>query len=216
MPAMIYRISMSDGYGHTKVLAREWTYRRHAEAVLKTFRKRFPELVFDILQINLGEIMEKCLLEYFREAAENDQRFAERVVKVLAANDIYSIDLLMEKTSDELYAIKGIGDRAIRLIGIVMTKEQAIRDQKKDIYEKNCHDCECTTLQDWFKKAGCTYLESCVLQKIMREWGVKSVDIFMKMKMTEFGKMKGIGPKRLQTIEKTKKLIAKKHKNSSR
>lgn len=159
--------------------------------------------------------MEKSLLEYFEEEAGVEKLLARRVVKTLAFNDIYTMNLLMAKTPNELAAIKGIGDRAMNLIGRVMTKEQAIRDKKKDIYDKNCHDCECTSLRDWFKKAGCTYLEACTLQKIIKQWGVNTVDIFVKTKTSEFEKMKGIGPKRMATIDKAKKMIARKQKKSN-
>lgn len=149
----------------------------------------------------------KCLLDYFREAAGAEQLLAQRIVKTLAANGIYTIDLLMEKKSNDIYAMKGIGDKAMKLIGIVMTKEQYQRDHMKDIYKKNCHDCSCITLKDWFKKAGATYLESCNLELILKRNGIKTIDDFMALKTPQIEEMKSIGPKRRETICKTQKLI---------
>ena len=156
--------------------------------------------------------MEKCLLDYFRESAGNDQQHAARVVKTLAKNGIYTMDILMSKTPNELKEIKGIGDKAMHLIGVVMTKEQAIRDNMKDIYDKNCHECPPTSLRAWFQKAGATYLESVNLERILKENGIKTIDVFKKTKLTEFAGYKGVAAKRLGLIAKTKKLMARKGK----
>lgn len=149
----------------------------------------------------------KCLLDYFREAAGAEQLLAQRIVKTLAANGIYTIDLLMEKKSNDIYALKGIGDKAMKLIGIVMTKEEYERKKRAEVYKKNCHDCTCVTLKDWFKKAGATYLESCNLELILKRNGVKTVDDFMALKKSQMDEMKGIGLKRRETIWITQKLI---------
>ena len=151
--------------------------------------------------------MEKCLLDYFKEAAGAEQLLANRVVKTLAVNGIYTIDLLMEKKPNDIYALKGIGDKAMKLIGIVMTKEECERKKKMDIYKKSCHDCVPTTLKDWIKKTGTTNLEACTLQKILKNNGVKTIDDFMKLKTADMKQIKGIGPKRIETIYKTQKLI---------
>ena len=151
--------------------------------------------------------MEKCLLDYFKEAAGAEQLLANRVVKTLAVNGIYTIDLLMEKKPNDIYALKGIGDKAMKLIGIVMTKEECERKKKMDIYKKSCHDCVPTTLKDWIKKTGTTNLEACTLQKILKNNGVKTIDNFMELRTPEMEQMKGIGPKRIETIYKTQKLI---------
>lgn len=156
--------------------------------------------------------MEKCLLDYFRESAGNDQQHAVRVVRTLAKNGIYTMDILMSKTPNELKDIKGIGDKAMHLIGVAMTKEQAVRDNMKAVYDKNCHDCPPTTLHAWFQKAGSTYLESMNLERIMKNNGVKTVDIFRKTPLKTFAEFKGIAAKRLQMIAKTKKLMARKAK----
>lgn len=158
--------------------------------------------------------MEKCLLDYFRESAGNDQQHAVRVVRTLAKNGIYTMDILMSKTPNELKEIKGIGDKAMHLIGVVMTKEQAIRDNMKAVYDKNCHECPPTSLRAWFQKAGATYLESVNLERIIKENGVKSIDVFKKTKLTVFAGYKGIAAKRMETIAKTKKLMARKTKES--
>lgn len=154
----------------------------------------------------------KSLLQYFREEAGTYQRLAERVVKILAENRIYTIDLLMAKTPEELFAIKGIGDAAMNLISKVMTKEEAERQNRKDIYDKHCHECEPTCLREWFQKAGTTYLHACQMEKILRNNGVRTIDMFMHMTFGDYGLMHGIGEKRLVLIAKTKKLIEQSRK----
>lgn len=160
--------------------------------------------------------MEKCLLDYFKEAAGAEQLLAQRVVKTLALNGIYTIDILMEKKPNEIYALKGIGDKAMKLIGIVMTKEEYERNKKMDIYKKNCHDCSCVTLKDYFKKSGTTYLEACCIEKILKKNGVKTIDDFMALKKPQMTEIKGIGEKRAETIYKTQKLIKANKKKAAK
>ena len=151
--------------------------------------------------------MEKCLLDYFKEAAGAEQLLAQRVVKTLAANGIYTMDILMEKKPNEIYALKGVGDKAMKLIGIVMTKEEYERKQKQDIYKKNCHDCTCVTLKDWFKKAGCTHLEACNIERILKNNGVNTIDDFLGLKKPQMSGMKGMGEKRMAMVYKTQRII---------
>lgn len=151
--------------------------------------------------------MNKSLLQYFQESAGAEQLLAQRVVKTLAFNGITDIDKLMAKTPNELYEIKGIGDKAMKLIGVVMTKEKYEREHKQDIYKKHCHDCVPTTLKDWFKKAGTTYLEACCIEKALKLAGFKTVDDVMALKKPDMQQIKGIGEKRMETIWKTQKLI---------
>lgn len=157
----------------------------------------------------------KSLLQYFREEAGSYQRLAERTVKILAENHIYTIDLLMSKTPNELFEIKGIGNMAMNLISKVMTKEEACRRNRKDIYDKHCHECKPTTLREWFQKAGAPYLHACQLEKILKNNGVKTIDTFMHMTFGDYGLMHGIGEKRLALIAKTKKLIEQNCKNTN-
>lgn len=152
----------------------------------------------------------KSLLQYFREEAGTYQRLAERVVKILGENGIYTIDILMSKTSNEIFAIKGIGDAAMHLIGKVMTKERAIRTKREEAYKKQCHSCVPTCLRDWFKKAGINYLEACAIEKILKNNKIRTVDEFLETGMSEFDLMRGIGKKRIEEIERTRELIKKK------
>ena len=160
--------------------------------------------------------MEKCLLDYFKEAAGAEQLLAQRVVKTLAANGIYTIDLLMEKKPNDIYALKGIGDKAMKLIGIVMTKEEYERKQKQDIYKKNCHDCSCVTLRDWFKKAGATHLEACNIERVLKNAGYKTFNDFMALKKPAMLEIKGMGEKRMEMVYKTQKLIKASKKKAAK
>ena len=152
----------------------------------------------------------KCLLQYLREEAGNDQAMAVRIVKILSKNGIYTIDLLMAKKPEELLAIKGIGNKAMVLIGRVMTKEEAERKSKMDVYRKNCGSCPPVTLADWLQKTGCSYMECCTISRILRQNGIKTVDEFMKTKQEQFASYKGIAEKRINVIMKTQAIIRKK------
>ena len=152
--------------------------------------------------------MNNCMLDYFKEAAgENEEKFAERTVKILAKNNIYTMDILMAQKPEDIRAIKGIGDRGMNLISRVMTKEEAQRKGKKDIYDKHCHKCPPTTLRDWFQKSGTTYLEACNIERVLRENGINSIDVFMESTTEQMSSFSGIGKKRLSYVDKTQKLI---------
>jgi len=146
-----------------------------------------------------------CLMEF----GYKNERLVINTLKVLAYNGITDIDILMKKNSEELMALKGIGPKAMNLLGKVMTKEETKRNQISAVYEKYCSDVPCTCLRDWFEKCGCMYLEACIMQKILKNNGIKTVDAFMKAKNSDFEKMHGIGQKRMQEITKVKKAIAK-------
>lgn len=151
--------------------------------------------------------MEKCLLDYFLESAGAEKLLAQRVVKTLATNGIYTMDILMSKTPNEIYALKGIGDKAMKLIGVVMTKEEYARKEQQKLYKKNCGECVPTTLKDWLRKTGATYLEACCIEKSLKLAGYKTVDDFMALKKPQMLEIKGIGEKRMEMIYKTQKLI---------
>ena len=152
----------------------------------------------------------KSLLQYLREEAGTYQRLAEQTVKILAENNIYTIDLLMAKTPEEIFAIKGIGDASMNLISRVMTKEHMARATRDEIYKKKCHECEPTCLRDWFQKSGASYMEACKVEKILKENGIRSIDMFMSMTFKDYEQMSGIAEKRLILIAKTKKMISPK------
>ena len=149
----------------------------------------------------------KSLLQLFREVAGPEQRLAERIVKILGENGIISIDILMSKTANELLAIKGIGERMMVMISRVMTKEEAERKRIQDVFKKTCCNKTPTCLRDWFQKAGATYSESCIMEKIMRKNGIDTIDDFLMTDPNTFYEFKGIAVKRLERIEKTQKLI---------
>ena len=157
----------------------------------------------------------KSLLQYFREEAGTYQRLAERTVKILAENRIYTIDLLMAKTTEEIWNIKGIGNMSMNLISKVMTKEQMVRAKNEDVYKKHCHECDPTCLRDWFQKAGASYLQACQIDRIMKRNGVRNIDMFMHLTFGDFDKMSGIAEKRLAMIAKTKKLIEQSNKTKN-
>ena len=150
----------------------------------------------------------KSLLQYFREEAGTYQRLAERTVKILAENRIYTIDLLMAKTTEEIWNIKGIGNMSMNLISKVMTKEQMVRAKNEDVYKKHCHECEPNCLHEWFQKAGASFLESYRIEKVMKRNGIKNVDMFMHMTLNDYDQMSGIASKRLAVIAKTQKMIS--------
>lgn len=149
----------------------------------------------------------KSLLQYFREEAGTEQRFAERILKVLVANGITSIDMLMARSDDELYAMKGIGDCAMNLIGRVKTKEAAYRENREKAYQKQCKKCVPVTLADWFRQLDMPALHAKKIESILKKNGIKTIDDFMSTTQEEIGSFNGIGPKYLQTCFAAKGLI---------
>ena len=149
----------------------------------------------------------KCLLQYFREEAGNDQKFAERVVKILAFNGIYTIDILMSKDDTFIYSIKGIGDRAMNLISRVKTKEAFAREKREEAYKKLQHNVNPITLKNWFEQTDMSYMAACKLEKILKKNGINTVDDFMKKSQAEIGSFSGIGPKYLQKCFEVKGMI---------
>ena len=149
----------------------------------------------------------KSLLQYFREEAGTEQRFAERIVKVLAANGVCTIDYLMAKSDEEIFAMKGIGPTAINLIGRVKTKEAARREDREKAYKKQCRRCRPVTLADWFRQLDLPALHAKKLESILKKNGIRTIDQFMETSQQELGSYKGIGPKYLQICFQAKGLI---------
>lgn len=150
----------------------------------------------------------KSMLQLFREAAPKEQAFAERIVKILAFNRIYTVDILLSKTDTDIYAISGIGPRAMNIIARVKTRAQAERMQMEEAYKKQCKTCKPVSLKDWFKQIDLNHLSACKLEHILRNNGIKTVDDFMNASQQEIGSFKGIGPKYLQACFETKGLIS--------
>ena len=153
--------------------------------------------------------MEKSLLDALNEFGYKQPSLVMSTLKALAYNGVTSVDILLKRKPDEIRKIKGIGPKSMTLITKVMTKEEAIRNQKKDVYDKYCHNVSCTCLRDWFEKSGLNHLSACQLDRILKTNGIVNVDVFMKQPMAYYGNYKGIGPKRLETIANTKRLIEK-------
>ena len=141
-------------------------------------------------------------------ADESEKAIARRIAKTLEANGIDSMERLMSADPYDIQIIKGIGDRALNIIGKIRTKEEYRIKQMTDVYNKHKGTVRPITLRDWFVQAGCSYLEACNMEKIIVKNGCKTVDAFMEMDMAEIGSWKGIGAKRLQTCVETKAIIS--------
>ena len=158
--------------------------------------------------------MEKSLLDALNEFGYKQPSLVMSTLKALAYNGITSVDILLKMKPDEILKIKGIGPKSMALIAKVMTKEEAIRSDKKAVYDKFCHEISCTCLRDWFEKAGLNRLSACQLEKVMKRNGIKTVDDFMKHPVACYETFKGIGPKRMETIVATRRMIVKQKKNA--
>ena len=150
----------------------------------------------------------KSMLQYFRESAGSDQGFAERIVKTLVANNIYTVDLLLSKDPVDILRIKGIGPRAMNLISRVMTKAECDKKHMEALYKKHCSKCQPTTLHEWFENAGVARLESFCIEKILRKNGITSVDIFLKKDFSDYDVYtRGVGKKRVESIMMAQRYI---------
>lgn len=154
--------------------------------------------------------MEKSLLDHLNEFGYSNPKLVMSTLKALAYSGVTNIDILLKMKTEEILRIKGIGPKSMALISKMLTKERAIRENKKAVYDKYCHEIDCISLRDWFQKTGLTYLSACQLEQILKRGGINSIDVFMKTTFGEFEAMKGIGKKRIETIAKVKKMIDKK------
>ena len=158
--------------------------------------------------------MEKSLYDHLNEFGYKQPTLVKSTLKALAYNGVTTIDILLKMKPDEILKIKGIGPKSMALISKVMTKEEAIRNDKKAVYDKFCHDMSCTCLRDWFEKAGLNHLSACQLEKIMKRNRITTVDIFIKYPLDYYKTFKGIGPKRIETLMNTRRMIVKRIKNA--
>lgn len=154
--------------------------------------------------------MNKTFTDIFVElAGEANATDAKRIAKALEANGIESIQHLINMTDDAISALKGIGPRAMHVIGEIKTRERFKSEKKISDYKKMKGKRIPKTFKTYLQLAGATYLESCNIEKIVKENGCKTVDDFMLVGENCYDGWKGIGPKRKERLIVTHNLIAK-------
>lgn len=154
--------------------------------------------------------MKQTFTEQFVAASGNEAMLAKRIVKTLESNGITSMDILLSKEPREIQSIKGIGDRALHILGQVMTKERMKREKKMDIYRKTQGKAEPQTLCGWLEKAGVCYTEARQLEKILKTNGIRDICVFMNTPEEKIASFERIGVKRLENLRKVKALLLKK------
>ena len=146
----------------------------------------------------------QTFVDIFTELAdEADKLDARRAAKALERNGIDSIEKLISTDDVTISEMKGIGPRSMVVIGKIKTAEKAKTEKKTSLYEKfsgksgasqrNIRYC----LQ---KGSGCSYLEACNIEAILRKNGCNTVNKFMKLDPETVKNWKFIGPKRLEKI----------------
>ena len=152
--------------------------------------------------------MIKPFADIFVELADDqDKAEAKKVARVLERNGVDSIDRLINMTDDNILALKGIGARSMKIISTIKTRERYKAEKKLTEYKKLKGKQSPKNFRYYLQKAGCSYIEACNIERIVKINGCKTVDHFMNTKPVVIGTWKGIGPKRLEKIILTMNLI---------
>ena len=112
-------------------------------------------------------------------------------------------------TDDAISALKGIGPRALHVIGEIKTREQFKADKKISDYKKLKGKQVPKTFNLYLQLAGCSYLEACRIEHIVKKNGCATIDDFMIVGENCYDGWSGIGPKRKEKLIATHDLIAK-------
>ena len=154
--------------------------------------------------------MKKSFIDIFVELAdEADKAEAKRVASLLQKNGIDSLERLIKTCDSVIAEIRGIGNRYMHIISVIKTREIYKSEQKISDYKKLKGKKCPKDFRYYLQKAGATYLESCNIEKIVKQNGVATVDEFLLVRPNCMDGWKGIGPKRLATLTEAQKLIAK-------
>ena len=141
--------------------------------------------------------------------SEPDKTEAKKIAKVLEKNGINSIQRLISMADDAIYALKGIGDRAMHIISEVKTKEESKAKKTMKTYKKTKGNSIPKDFKYYANECGISYLQTCQLEKILKEHSVKDVYALIDISQEEISQWKGVGVKRLQWFFEIKGLASK-------
>ena len=154
--------------------------------------------------------MPKEFIDIFVELAdEADKTDARRVARALNRNGVDSLAHLVNMADDHIAALPGIGPRAMHIIGMIKTRERFKAEKKISEYKKMKGKEEPKTFKYYLQKAGCTYLEACNIEHIVKKNGCRTIDEFMLVGENCYSGWKGIGPARNEKLIATHAIIAK-------
>lgn len=152
--------------------------------------------------------MEKTFTEIFAELAdEADKTSAKRIARTLEANGITSMQHLLGVTDEKLYSIKGIGNYAMRVIGVIKTREEARLKKMMNEYKKAKGKKVNRDIRYYAQQAGMNYLSACQFERIMTRYNVRTPQELLDCPQEVLSQFKGIGAKRLQQCIDIKSVI---------
>ena len=153
----------------------------------------------------------KPFVEVFVQLAdEADKVDAKRIGKVLEKNGVDSITRLINMDWESIQEIKGVGPRALHIIGVIRTREKCKAEKKMNMYKKAKGKALPKDLKYYMRKLGVSYLSACQFERILKKNGIMTISDFMEASQEEISQFKGIGPKRLQNCVEIKSMIAAK------
>ena len=161
--------------------------------------------------------MTKTFSDIFVELADDsDKSEARRVARTLEKNGIDSITRLINTDDNDISAMHGIGDRAMKIISVIKTREiakaaKAMRSYKK---QKAKEQKICYTFKDYAMKCGMNYISACQFEHTLKHAGIRTTEDLMNSSQEELCQIRGIGPKRLQACLEIKDMIANRKKAS--
>ena len=161
--------------------------------------------------------MPKSFTDIFIELADDgDKSEARRVARVLEKNGIDSVTRLINTSDNDIAAIRGIGDRAMKVISVIKTREIAKAARVMQSYKKQkAKDHKiCYTFKDYARKCGMNYISACQFEHVLKHAGINTFDDLMNTSQEELSQINGIGPKRLQACMLIKGMIAERKKTS--
>lgn len=162
--------------------------------------------------------MTKTFTDIFVELADDqDKSEARRVARTLEKNGIDSITRLINTDDNDIAALRGIGDRAMKVISVIKTREIAkaakvMRSYKK---QKAKEQKICYTFKDYAMKCGMNYISACQFEHCLKHAGVNTFDDLLNTSQEELSQFRGIGPKRLQACMEIKGMISGRKRKAS-
>ena len=163
--------------------------------------------------------MNKTFVDIFVELADDeDKSEARRVARNLEKGGVDSITRLINMSDEEIADIKGIGERAMKVISVIKTRERAKAAKAMQSYKKQKAKEQkiCYTFKDYAMRCGgMNYISACQFEHTLKHAGINTIDDLMSTNKETLSQIKGIGPKRLEACLLIKGMIAGRKKKTS-
>ena len=161
--------------------------------------------------------MEKSFIDIFVQLAdEADKTEAKRVARNLEKNGVDSITRLINMQDDEIAALNGIGVRAMKVIGVIKTREIAKAAKVMNSYkkQKSRNKKLCYTFKDYAQQCGMSYISACQFEHTLKHAGISTTEDLLNTSQEELSRIHGIGPKRLQACMQIKSMVSNRKRAS--